>query len=219
MVEASPSGADSDSSSESSEESCESSEESCDSSQSMIRSPSPQQSDTKPWHSSPRKDYRERGFTRRRTRSPSPPRDNRYRSPCRVLGVFGLNYSTGRRMLAREFSRYGELDRVDLVCDPKGNSRGFAFISFRRIEDATLARSRLHDTIFDDKRIRVDYSTSRGPHPKTPGRYLGPRRRMDCFSRQVDRSYYGRRRSRTPPRYFNESRRRSPSPYSRRRNR
>ena len=38
--------------------------------------------------------------------------------PCKVIGVFGLNYDTSRRDLAKTFSRFGRLDRVDLVEDP-----------------------------------------------------------------------------------------------------
>ena len=76
------------------------------------------------YSSSNRRRHYSRSPNRRRTEEP--PR------PCRVLGIFGLNYSTTRRDLEREFGRYGRLDRVDLVEDPAGQSRGFGFVSFER---------------------------------------------------------------------------------------
>ena len=53
------------------------------------------------------------------------------------------------------------------------SNRGFAFINFLHLDDAKAAKDAMCDEVIDGKRIRVDYSRSKGPHPKTPGTYLG----------------------------------------------
>jgi transformer-2 protein len=40
-------------------------------------------------------------------------------SPCRVLGVFGLSLQTDERDIRRVFEKYGRLDKVKLVTDPR----------------------------------------------------------------------------------------------------
>lgn len=59
----------------------------------------------------------------RRSYSRSPPR-RRYRSPpkpepSRVLGVFGLAPTTREGDLRDEFSRFGELEKVELIIDKR----------------------------------------------------------------------------------------------------
>ncbi len=51
--------------------------------------------------------------------------------------------------------------------------RGFAFIDFERLSDAKQAKKAMEDPYIDGRRVRVDFSRSNGPHPKTPGIYLG----------------------------------------------
>lgn len=95
-------------------------------------------------------------------------------SPCRCLGVFGLDYNTSERTLHRAFDKYGRVDRIKLVTDPRtGKSRGFAFIYFDRVEDAEMAKERLHGTDLDGSAIRVEYSISSREHQATPGVYMG----------------------------------------------
>jgi len=129
-----------------------------------------------------------------RSRTPSDDRRRSFRSPfrrndtpepCRVLGVFGLSYHTSRRDLEREFGRFGKISRCDLVTDPGGFSRGFGFVSFDHQRDADYAREAMAEAILDGKRIRVDYSISRGPHARTPGQYMGDNRaiRRDYIER------------------------------------
>jgi RNA recognition motif-containing protein len=49
--------------------------------------------------------------------------------------------------LIQEFGKYGPLEKVTIVIDGKsGRSRGFAFIKFQNVEDATQARNALTDT-------------------------------------------------------------------------
>ena len=71
-------------------------------------------------------------------------------------------------------------------------SRGFAFLTFESIDDATAARNSLTDTgfflnttqvtlfvlkyiftVLDGRKIRVDYSITKRAHTPTPGMYMG----------------------------------------------
>jgi len=103
-------------------------------------------------------------------------------SPSKCLGVFNLNYDTSRGFIERTFSKFGYVEKVDLVCDPCGYSRGFGFVTFERQEDADEAIKKMDNTTFDGNAIRVDYSISRGPHPKTPGGYMG--RKSSAYIRE-----------------------------------
>ncbi|KAK6620307.1 hypothetical protein RUM44_006708 [Polyplax serrata] len=137
--------------------------------------------------------------------------------PCRCLGVFGLSVYTTEQELHHIFSKYGPVERVQVVIDAKtGRSRGFAFCYFESTEDAKIAKEQCSGMEFDGRHIRVDYSITQRAHTPTPGIYMGKPtyggRDRDYGSRggwdRRDRDdYYGGYRS---------SYRRSPSPYYRR---
>ncbi|CAH1788521.1 unnamed protein product, partial [Owenia fusiformis] len=166
-------------------------------------------------------------------------RDRPQTSNC--VGVFGLSLTTQERDLKDVFSKYGDIENLQIVYDHKtGRSRGFAFIYYRKEEDAIEAKERAPGMDIDGRPIRVDYSITERAHTPTPGVYLGkssrPSRRDERdrdydryerrdrgyssrssyydrgYDRDRDRGYYSRRRSPSP--YY---RRRSPSPYYRRR--
>ncbi|KAF1761949.1 hypothetical protein GCK72_010208 [Caenorhabditis remanei] len=97
--------------------------------------------------------------------------------PSKCLGVFNLSSYTTDKDLRDVFGEFGEIDKCDLVYDrPSGNSRGFGFIYFKLIEDATAAREKLCNTDLDGHKIRVDYSFTKRGHSPTPGQYMGDRR-------------------------------------------
>jgi len=171
------------------------------------------------------------GPSRKRSRTASrSPMSNRRRhvgsrdapeeSTC--LGVFGLSLYTTERELEKEFSKFGPLEKVQVVLDGKtGRSRGFAFVYFESVEDAKAAKDAMCDTEIDGRRIRVDYSITKRSHTPTPGVYMGkPTYRNDRggggyrggggggYGRD-DRGYGGRDEGRG---YYS---RRSPSPYYR----
>ena len=57
--------------------------------------------------------------------------------PAKTLGVFGLSLYTTEKDLEKEFSKYGPIEKVQVVLDGhSGRSRGFAFINFENIDDA-----------------------------------------------------------------------------------
>merc|ERR1719383_208391 len=132
--------------------------------------------------------------------------------PSKCLGVFGLSLYTTEKELEKEFGRFGRLEKVQVVLDGhSGRSRGFAFVYFENVDDATEARNKMTGTDLDGKKIRVDFSITKRAHTPTPGMYMGrPTAGSRYRDRSRDRDYY--RRS---PDY----RRRSPSPYYRDRDR
>lgn len=139
------------------------------------------------------------------------------------LGVFGLSLYTTERELDKEFSKFGPLQKVQVVLDGKtGRSRGFAFVYFESVDDARAAKDAMCDTEIDGRRIRVDYSITKRSHTPTPGVYMG----RPTYSRGGDRGGGGYRGG--AGRYDRRDQggyrgsggydnyRRSPSPYHRR---
>jgi len=115
-----------------------------------------------------------------------------------------FSYRTSKRDLEYEFRVYGPIESVDLVTDPSGESRGFGFVLFDYVEDADAAVAKMNGATIDRHRIRVDYSTSKGPRPKTPGQYMGAR----SHYRDNDRIIEGRfRDARRRDEYDDERRR------------
>merc|ERR1712061_877417 len=99
-------------------------------------------------------------------------RDAPEMSDC--LGVFGLSLYTTERELEKEFSKFGPLEKVQVVLDGKtGRSRGFSFVYFEAAEDAKAAKEAMNDQEIDGRRIRVDFSITKRPHTPTPGVYMG----------------------------------------------
>lgn len=96
-------------------------------------------------------------------------RENPYKS--RVVGVFGLSAMTNEAKLMEIFEPFGSIEHVSIIHDAKtGNSRGFGFIYYSKIEHATQARTERNGSTLDGKRIRVDYSITKRPHTPTPGK-------------------------------------------------
>ncbi|KAG5307162.1 TRA2B protein, partial [Acromyrmex insinuator] len=143
--------------------------------------------------------------------------------PSRCLGVFGLSIFTTEQQIQHIFSKYGPVERVQVVIDAKtGRSRGFCFVYFDTSEDAKVAKEQCTGMEIDGRRIRVDFSITQRAHTPTPGIYMGkpthlhdrswdaPRRREVSYRGSYRRSpspYYSRRRSR-----YDRSRSRSYSP-------
>ena len=51
------------------------------------------------------------------------------------------------RELEKEFGKFGPITKITVVLDGKtGRSRGFAFVTFDKVEDATEARNAMADS-------------------------------------------------------------------------
>uniref|UniRef100_A0A8R1E192 RRM domain-containing protein n=1 Tax=Caenorhabditis japonica TaxID=281687 RepID=A0A8R1E192_CAEJA len=105
------------------------------------------------------------------------PRDRENPQPSKCLGVFNLSSYTTEKDLRDVFGEFGDIDKAELVYDrPSGHSRGFGFIYYMNVDDATAARDKLCNTDLDGHKIRVDYSFTKRGHSPTPGHYMGDRR-------------------------------------------
>jgi len=136
---------------------------------------------------------RSRSYSRSRSGSPRGPRNP---SPSKCLGVFGLDGDTTERDLREEFSRYGTLEKADLIIDKRtGQSRRFAFLYFSTVEDARKGKEACNGMKLHGRNIRTDFSTTARPHSPTPGRYMG-RITRPRGPRRVDRYYPSRYESR-----------------------
>ncbi|CAD7011866.1 transformer-2 sex-determining protein [Ceratitis capitata] len=157
-----------------------------------------------------------RRMSRSRSRSPYDKRRGNREKPVqnRCIGVFGLSVYTTQQKIRDIFSRFGPIERIQVVIDAQtGRSRGFCFIYYDDIADAKAAKDACSGMEIDDRRIRVDYSTTQRPHTPTPGVYMGrhTRREREYNDRYRD-DYRPRRRSGSPFKnrnnYRNDRRRR-----------
>merc|ERR1712110_279891 len=91
------------------------------------------------------------------------------------LGVFGLSNETTQKDLYDHFGKFGDVEHVHLIVDSRTQiSKGFGFITFEAHEDAAYARQKTNGGRLHKRMIRVDFSKTRGPKPRTPGVYKGP---------------------------------------------
>lgn len=132
-------------------------------------------------HSSSRR--RRNSYDRRgRTHSRSPLSQRRrhdHPQECRCLGIFGLSAHTTEQKIEEIFSKFGPIERVQIVIDAKtGKSRGFCFVYYEHLEDAKAAKEQLSGIEVDGRRIRVDYSITQRAHTPTPGVYMGKATRL-----------------------------------------
>jgi len=155
-------------------------------------------------------------------------RENPDKSKC--VGVFGLSLYTTERELEKEFGKFGPLEKCQVVLDGhSGRSRGFAFIYFETVDDASEAREALNGIELDGRKIRVDFSITKRAHTPTPGMYMGRPTREGREERRDERRGPPQRRDRDERRdrggYDDrrgggrDERRRSRSPVPRRRSR
>lgn len=134
-------------------------------------------------------------------------------SPSRVLGIFGLSVHTSENHVRQIFSKFGPIDRMQLVYDTKtGRSRGFCFVYYQNQEDARAAKDQCSGMEIDRQRIRVDFSLTARAHSPTPGVYMGKStRRYDSDGKEGDRDYsssHSRRSRRSPSPQYRDRRRR-----------
>ncbi|ESK98273.1 u1 small nuclear ribonucleoprotein [Moniliophthora roreri MCA 2997] len=98
--------------------------------------------------------------------------------PYKTLFISHLHKSATETDLRREFEGYGTIERVRVVRDKKGRSRGYAFIVYERERDMKAAYKESDGLFIMGKRILVDVErgrTVRGWKPRRLGGGLGGR--------------------------------------------
>ena len=131
-------------------------------------------------------------------------RENPYKS--RVVGIFGLSAESNEATLIEVFSPFGAIEHVSIIHDAKtGNSRGFGFIYYSKIDQATKARTECNGMSLDGRRIRVDYSITKRGHTPTPGVYMGQRKSSERSSRRHrSRNHSDRHLRRSPHEHYSQ---------------
>jgi len=154
------------------------------------------------------------------TRSRSPYRDGpkKFRQsnapPSKILAVFGLSVSTKENDLYDVFSKYGQIEHVELIFDRRtGESKRFGFVYMNSEDEAKKAKEELSGLLLNGEHIRVDFSQTKKPHDPTPGQYMGKVSRSRYKSRHPYNSY--RRSPNRDYRYDSGYYRRSDSSYDR----
>jgi len=115
-----------------------------------------------------RRARRSRSLSRSRGRRSSPPPrgPGRYEeadTPCKVIGVFGMSQATEKADLEDIFSKYGNIEKINLILDHHTlQSRGFAFIYYETVDEAIRAKQKCNGMIVDGRKIRIDYSITEG---------------------------------------------------------
>ncbi|XP_017781442.1 PREDICTED: transformer-2 protein homolog alpha-like isoform X3 [Nicrophorus vespilloides] len=133
-------------------------------------------------------------------------------NPSRCLGVFGLSEYSTEEELYHIMTKYGPVERVQVVIDAKtGRSRGFSFVYFESVEDAKVAKEQCTGMKINGKSIRVDYSITQRAHTPTPGIYMGKPTYAEKWDRRRDKSRDGNYDG-----YRSKYHRQSPSPHYRR---
>lgn len=79
--------------------------------------------------------------------------------------VGNISFKATRDDLENLFSKYGEVESVNLITDPQtGRSKGFGFVEMATDEDANKAIAGLNKSIFMDRELSV--AEARPPQPR-----------------------------------------------------
>ncbi|CAF1455382.1 unnamed protein product [Adineta ricciae] len=130
--------------------------------------------------------------------------------PNSILGIFGLSPRTTENSLRDAFGRFGQVKDVQIIMDKKtSKSRGFGFVYYDTIEEATRAKESMRSIKFDGRAVRIDFSVTKCAHEPTPGVYMGqPVRRTSDRSATIYRrsDHHDRKRFRSRSRSRSSSR-------------
>eukprot|EP00468_Gymnochlora_sp_CCMP2014_P003990 CAMPEP_0167764516 /NCGR_PEP_ID=MMETSP0110_2-20121227/14084_1 /TAXON_ID=629695 /ORGANISM="Gymnochlora sp., Strain CCMP2014" /LENGTH=315 /DNA_ID=CAMNT_0007651945 /DNA_START=271 /DNA_END=1218 /DNA_ORIENTATION=- len=129
---------------------------------------------------------RRRGRDRSRGREDESEKAKRFGDDCygRKLYVGNLDFRSDERILRDKFSKYGPLADVFVPKDGRGDSRGFAFITFEEKRDAEDAVEAMHEYRLDGRRISCNIAR---PRPPLRGGGRGGGRRRGGGSRSPPR--------------------------------
>ncbi|CAJ2664652.1 glycine-rich RNA-binding protein 2, mitochondrial-like [Trifolium pratense] len=85
-------------------------------------------------------------------------------APSTKLFVGGISFSTDEQGLRDAFSKYGQVLDARIINDREtGRSRGFGFITYSSVEEASSAIQALDSQELHGRRVRVNYANERPP--------------------------------------------------------
>ncbi len=88
--------------------------------------------------------------------------------------VHGLPISATKEEVVQTFSKYGQVENVNIIMDPHNNvNRGFCFVSFKTEEEADLALQDAKDLTLNGSKLTIQLSKRSMPRRSTPGTYMG----------------------------------------------
>ncbi len=105
----------------------------------------------------------------------------------RTVFVGRLAYETTERTLSREFSEFGEVEKVTLAYDRNGNPRGYGFILFKDAASARATVRKGDGKRIDGRRVIVDVEKGHSSSdwlPKRLGGGKGIRRGNNSISKR-----------------------------------
>ncbi|WEW58430.1 hypothetical protein PRK78_003898 [Emydomyces testavorans] len=89
-------------------------------------------------------------FTKPVLRDPPTPKSSIY--------VGNLFFDVTAEDLKNEFSKCGTVEVARVIYDPRGISRGFAYLKFRDVETAQKAVTLMHGQLFEGRRLAVNFA-------------------------------------------------------------
>lgn len=95
-------------------------------------------------------------------------------SPTPSVYVGNLLFDITAADLQREFGQFGEIKSAIIASDPRGMSKGFGYIEFETIEQATAAIEAKHQSVYEGRRLVVNYQnkTRREDRTNPPSKTL-----------------------------------------------
>lgn len=90
------------------------------------------------------------------------------------LFIGGLPWAVDDSSLREAFSQYGEVVEARVIVDREQNrSRGFGFVTFASVEEASSAIAAMDGKDLHGRRVNVNYATDRAPRQFGSGGYGG----------------------------------------------
>jgi len=84
-----------------------------------------------------------------------------------VLLVRNLSFKVNNTQLKEEFGKYGTVNSATVVRNKSRRSRGYAFVTFETVEEATKAKAAVDNTEVWERPLSVLYSRNEGPKTKS----------------------------------------------------
>ncbi|KAK3064679.1 nuclear localization sequence binding protein [Teratosphaeriaceae sp. CCFEE 6253] len=92
------------------------------------------------------------------------------KEPSSTLFVGNVSFDADESMVSEMFSEHGTVKGVRLPTDREtGEMKGFGYIEFNSIDEATVAFEALNGADLAGRAIRLDYASARPPQTDSPG--------------------------------------------------